>query len=653
VKEISLALDKLLNLAAELSSASRVQEVLEQSTDTAMEISGADCGWVCLQEEDTGSWRLACRRGSPSEYPKNLFVESVDLLRTDLLVNSDRLPDFDTSKALVFNDMMRQAGATTWGVIPLKRGRLTIGCMVVSSRSNGNGPCTAGKTLEIIAWQTGCALARVRAEEELRGHEQAHRSALAAQTELVCRHLPDGTLAFVNDAYCRFFGAMSEDLVGTSFFRGLDERDRELVETRLAQLVPGSPENVLEVQVLAASGDLRWLRWSQRAIFDKDGKVIKFQSIGTDITEKVTILKALEESEQRYRTLVETARDVIFTLDMEFRFTYVSPSVTSVLGYRARELDSINVLDTLTECSRTQLLRACDELMTAEKIDPGRSFSRTEQIEQYHKDGHPVWIEATMTFLRDRDGNSNGILMISRDVTDRRHIEQMKSDFVTTAAHQLRTPLTPILGFSELLLVMDDLTVDERARYLGYIRKNAQTMSDIINDLLDISRIESGEGMPLRPQVLDLNDTIEEIVAFYGESSSAHRIETILPEGPIEVFADKYKIAKLLRNLLDNAVKYSPAGGAIRLTCESFPEHHLFTVADEGVGMDPEQVKRVFDPFYRVDRSDTAVPGTGLGLTVARNIVEGQGGRIWVDSARSRGTTVWFTLPMRPPKYCE
>jgi signal transduction histidine kinase len=291
--------------------------------------------------------------------------------------------------------------------------------------------------------------------------------------------------------------------------------------------------------------------------------------------------------------------------------------------------------------------------MTAEKTGPGRSFSRTEQIEQYHKDGHPVWIEATITFLRDRDGNSNGILMISRDVTDRRHIEQMKSDFVTTAAHQLRTPLTPILGFSELLLVMDDLTVDERVRYLGYIRKNAQTMSDIINDLLDISRIESGEGMPLRPQALDLHETIEEIVAFYGESSSVHQIETTLPAGPIEVFADKYKITKLFRNLLDNAVKYSPAGGPIRLTCESFPEHHLFTVADEGVGMDPEQVKRVFDPFFRVEHSDTAVPGTGLGMTVARNIVEGQGGRIWVDSARSRGTTVWFTLPMRPPKYCE
>lgn len=648
-----MAHDRLLNLASKLSSADSVQDILEQAIDAAMDVCGADCGWVCLQEEDTGSWKPVCRRGLCREYPEYLFDDSVDLLRTDLLVNPDRLQPFDTSKSLVFNDMMRQAGATTWRVIPLKRGRLAVGCMVVSSRSDQNGRWSAGKALEIIGVQTGCALARVRAEDELRAHEQAQRSAIATQTELACRHLPDGTLASVNDAYCRFFGMSSEDLVGTSFFHGLDAWGRDLVERRLARLVPGSPENVLEVQVVAASGELRWLRWNQRAIFDKTGMLIEVESTGRDITEKVTILKALEESEQRYRILVETARDVISTLDMEFRFTYVSPSVTTVLGYQPLELASISVLDTLAEDSRKHMLRAHEELLTAENTIPGRPFSITEQIEQYHKDGHPVWVETTMTLLRDRDGKPNGIMMISRDVTDRRLIEQMKSDFVTTAAHHLRTPLTPILGFSELLLVAGNLTLDERARYLGYIRKNAETMADIISDLLDISRIESGEGMPLRPQMLDLHETIEEIVEFYRESSSIHQIETTLPADSIEAFADKYKITKLFRNLLDNAIKYSPAGGLIKLICESFAEHYLFAVADNGVGMSPVQVKRVFDPFYRVDRSDTAVPGTGLGLTVARNIVEGQGGRMWVESERNRGTTVWFTLPMRPPKYCE
>ncbi len=653
VKRTPSAHDRLLNLASALSSAESVQQVLEQSTDAAMDISGADCGWVCLEEEDTGAWGLAFRRGSCTEYLESVPDRSVKQLQAYLTGNPDFVSDFDGSNVPAFDNMMRQEGATAWEAIPLNNGQITIGCMVVASSSKGSISRPRRKALEIISWQTACALARVKAEEESRGLEQAHRSALDAQTELVCQHLSDGTLIFVNEAYCRFYGKTSADLVGTSFFRELDERDSEMVARQLSQLLPDSPDNVLEAQAVAASGDLRWLRWRQRAIFDKYGKAVKFQSTGRDITERVTILRALEESERRYRTLVEAAKDVIFTLDMDFRFTYASPSVTSVLGYHPRELYSMNALDTLTERSQERLVQAYEDVLAAETKNPPQALSRTEQIEQYHKDGHAVWIETTMTLLRDRDGSPNEILMISRDITDRRHIEQMKSTFVTTAAHQLRTPLTSILGFSELLLVRDDLTRDERDKFLAYIRQNAQGMSDIINDLLDISRIERGERMPLRHAVLELHEAIEETVALYRESSSVHHIEAVLPADRIEVFSDKYRITRLFRNLIDNALKYSPAGGLVRLTCESFPDHHLFSIADEGVGMDSEQAKRAFDPFYRVDGSDTAVSGTGLGLTVARNIVEAQGGRIWMESEKGRGTTVKFTLPMRPPKYCE
>ncbi len=644
-----MATHRLLKLVRDLSSAHSAQEVLEQSVDAAMEVSGTDSGWVWLEEKATGIWEPACRRGLWSTYPEDGPARFVNSLQTYLIAKPDLDYIYHESKGLEFNDGMRQSGATTWGAVPLRRDGLTIGCMVVSSRTKGSISRTDEQVLQIIAWQMGFAQARVRAEEEMRGHERAHRIALDAQTELQCQYLPDGTLIFVNEAYCRFFGRMSEDLIGTSFFAGLDEEDRKLAAKRLAQLVPAGREDVLEVQAVVASGDLRWVRWSRRGIFDHNGKAIKFLSTGSDITEKVTILRALEDTERRYRTLVETARDVIFTLDMDFKFTYVSPSVTSVLGYHTSELDSLCVLDTFTDSSRKRLLEVYGNMLAAERKNRGQSFSRTEQIQQYHKAGHTVWTEATVTFLRDRDGRPKGILMISRDVTERRHIEQMKSDFVTSAAHHLRTPLTSILGFSELLLIKDDLTAQERAKYLEYIRQNSQSMSAIIDDLLDIARIESGEGMPLRPQVLDLLEIVEETAAFYRESSSVHRIEVSPATGPIEVFADKYRITRLFRNLFDNAFRYSPAGGLIRVTCESFPEHHLFGISDEGVGMNPKQTKRVFDPFYRVDASDTADSGTGLGLTVARNIVEALGGRIWLESEKDRGTKVKFTLPKRRP----
>ncbi|MDQ7782472.1 MAG: PAS domain S-box protein [Desulfomonilaceae bacterium] len=653
MKDTPSAHERLRNLAQDLSSARSTREVLELSFDAAMEILRADCGWVCLASDETGSWELTCRRGLWRKYPEEVLRGTIKHLQREFARNPDPVHVLSGRKSPILNDVMRRAGAASWGAVPLKRDGLTIGCMVVSSGSKNTISPSRKQALEVIAWQTGCALARVRAEEQLGGSDREVPGEPDGQGELVCRYLPDGTLIFVNDAYCRFFGRMREDLVGSSFFRGLDERDRELVTHRIDQLVPENPEDVLEVQVPSPSGDLRWVRWTRRAIFDGDGRVIEFRSTGSDITERVTILRALEESERRYRTLVETARDVIFTLDMDFRFTYVSPAVTSVLGYRVQELDSTNVPDTLTESSRKRFLQAYGDLRAAEHASPGRSFSRTEQIEQYHKDGRGVWTEATITFLRDGEDKPNGILMISRDITHRRHVEQMKSDFVTTAAHELRTPLTSILGFSELLLFKNDVTPPESSRYLEYIRKNAERMADIIGDLLDISRIESGEGVPTTPQVVDLLETIEQMAEFYRQSSSLHRIEATLPAGPIEVRADNDKITKLFRNLFDNALRYSPAGGLISLTCESFPEHYLFSIQDEGIGMDPGQAKRVFDPFYRVDASDTAVSGTGLGLTAARNVVEALGGRIWMNSEKGRGTMVEFTLPMRQPTDCE
>ncbi|MFH1113824.1 MAG: HAMP domain-containing sensor histidine kinase [Pseudomonadota bacterium] len=428
-----MATHRLLKLVRDLSFAHRTREVLELSIDAAMEISGTDSGRVWLEEEAGGIWEPVCRRGSSGTDSEDVPARLLKSLQMGLLAAPDLNEVLDGAKAPGFDEWMKQSGAATWGAVPLKRNRVTTGCLLVSSGTNKSISQTARQSLQIIGWQTGCALTRVKAEEELNGREQAHRSAPDAQTELQCQYLP------------------------------------------------------------------------------------------------------------------------------------------------------------------------------------------------------------------------GGIVMTSRDVAERRHIEQMKSDFVTTAAHHLRTPLTSILGFSELLLIKDNLTTEERAKYLEYIRDNAKSMSDIINDLLDIARIESGEGMPLRPQMLDLREIVEETTASFRESSSAHRIQSAPPTDPIEVFADKYRMTRLFRNLLDNAYKYSPAGGLIKVTCDSFPEYHLFVVSDEGVGMNPKQAKRVFDPFYRVDASDTAETGTGLGLTVARNIVEAQGGRIWVESGKDRGTEVKFTLPKRPP----
>ncbi|GEM_PF-1151119 len=359
---------------------------------------------------------------------------------------------------------------------------------------------------------------------------------------------------------------------------------------------------------------------------------------------------ALNNSERVYRTLVETAQDIIWTIDLGLRYTYVSPSVTSVLGYTVEEIMSLNPFDTLTEASRSRIARIyAQELGLAGEEPKDVSTTVRDEMEQYHKDGSTRWLEVTATYIHDSDGNPMGILGISRDITERKRLEQMKTDFITTAAHEFRTPLTAIRGYSELLLIRDDIPPDEQKECLAHIKEQAENLNNIVDDLLDISRIESGVGLPAGVARCNITETLMELISFHEDRSGSHRFETALPEDPIELMVDKWKIRKLFDNVLDNAVAYSPEGGVISVRAERCEDHYLFSVKDQGIGMTPDQSERVFDEFYRADASHTAVPGTGLGMTVAKNVVEAHGGKVWVESEYGKGTKVKFTLPIDIP----
>jgi signal transduction histidine kinase len=232
------------------------------------------------------------------------------------------------------------------------------------------------------------------------------------------------------------------------------------------------------------------------------------------------------------------------------------------------------------------------------------------------------------------------------DVTHEREVDRMKTEFISTAAHELRTPLTSIQGFSEILMTRDDLGLEERKKFLSYINKQSVGLTNIINDLLDISRIESGRGFALNKVFCNTTDTIKNVIAYFQEYYRDHRFEVVPLEEPLELYMDKEKIEQVFKNLLSNSAKYSPGGGLIRVTEELSDDNYQVTVEDHGIGMTTEQVEKVFDKFYRVDASDTGIEGTGLGMTIVKHIVEAHKGEITVESAYGKGTTVRFTIPM-------
>ena len=251
-------------------------------------------------------------------------------------------------------------------------------------------------------------------------------------------------------------------------------------------------------------------------------------------------------------------------------------------------------------------------------------------------------------------GQFFGTVSIFRDVTQEVAVDRMKSEFVSTVSHELRTPMTSIKGYAELMLMgAAGPMSDAQQQYLDVIIGNANRMSELINDLLDISRIESGKTT-LELQPVNLSQIIAQVVGEHLQGLIKHEnkpieIVTEVPTTLPLVNADPDRVTQIMTNLLDNAFQYTPTDGLISVTTRTVDDYVSVRVSDTGIGISRENQSKVFDRFFRVEDSDIQqVPGTGLGLAIVRSLVEMQGGEIDVESKLGEGSTFTFTLPLTP-----
>lgn len=251
------------------------------------------------------------------------------------------------------------------------------------------------------------------------------------------------------------------------------------------------------------------------------------------------------------------------------------------------------------------------------------------------------------TLYRDEDGKPAGIIGVMHDVTLQREANRLKSEFVSTVAHEFQTPLATILGFSELL---NDNTLGEsdRAEALKTIIRKSEALSQMVDELLDMARLENGRPMLIEKEDCDLVRLLDEIVAGFRRRVASHVFHFERSAAPLVVPADCKKLTRVIENLLSNAVKYSGAGSTVHIGAGMAGERCSIVIRDEGVGMTPEQVKQVFDKFYRANVTSKAPAGTGLGLFIVRSIVEAHRGEVRIDSSPGRGTTVTVFLPCQP-----
>jgi PAS domain S-box-containing protein len=325
--------------------------------------------------------------------------------------------------------------------------------------------------------------------------------------------------------------------------------------------------------------------------------------------------------------------------------------VRELLGYEPEEVLGKTPFDLMPDAEAEGVIASFREAM--EKKEAFSSLENTNR----HKDGHLVVLETSAVPFFDENNNLLGYRGVDRDVTLRKKAEEllresdrMKTEFISTAAHELRTPLTSILGFSQILLSPENISAAEQKEFIRYIHQQAKALTGMVADLLDIARIESGQGLTLRKECCSAGELVTQLASFMQSGDQRSRYELAITSETAPLLVDKAKMAEVFENLLSNAVKYSPPGSPIRIAGEIAGESYRFSVVDRGIGMTPEQVARVFDKFYRADASDTAIGGLGLGMSIVRNIVEAHGGNIWVESEPGRGTTVQFLIPLGGPE---
>jgi len=397
-----------------------------------------------------------------------------------------------------------------------------------------------------------------------------------------------------------------------------------------------------------ADGDWRWGSDHGRGIWNEEGELLYIEGLITDVSARRLAEEALkyalseaEEAKDRIELILRSVADALVFTDMTGRIVLLSTSAESLLGIaqaqaRGRSLSDLagnealdEHLGLLLEYHHQTAQNECT--FTADSTGKRRTF------------------QVSSTLVKSRAGLADGVITLFHDVSRERELDRMKNEFISTAAHELRTPLTVVLGFSELL-EQDTSLAPKHREYLEIIVEKAWILQRLIDDLLDLGRVESGKLVHLEKERCDLRAVLTRVLGDFRMTCSNHRFESFPPEHAVELLADPLRLAQVMENLLGNAVKFSPPGSLIRVTCEIRPETVQVTVEDEGMGMNPEETERVFEKFYRVDASSTGKPGLGLGLSLVRNIIEAHGGEIRVESALGQGTRIVFSLPLVEPE---
>ncbi len=504
-------------------------------------------------------------------------------------------------------------------------------------------------------------------EAALRESEEKYRQVVenANETILVAQ---DGMIRFINAKAEDLFGYSREELISQPFINFIHPEHQEMVLQRHLKRLQGEIfPGAYSIKILDSDGNVKWVKINTVVISWEDRPAsLTFLE---DITEHKHAEEALLQSEAKYRFLTEKINDIIWTTDLEFRVTYISPSIEKVLGFTPQERMGQRPNQTMTPESYTNALNLLSkELMREQEegIDQGRTIML--ELEYYHKNGSIVWMESIVSAIRDERGDLVGIHGVSRDITERKRAEKEKMQLETQLsqaqkmesigtlaggiAHDFNNILSAIIGFSELALtdVTDPIKI---RREITEVLKAGDRAKDLVRQILTFSRKTDATYSPIILNTI-ITDSIKMMRSVLPSTIEIR--QSLINKGL--VLADPTQIHQVMMNLCTNAAHaMDKSGGVLEVRLEKvtvdgdvhgqklnlLPGPYLrLLVSDTGHGMTPDVMTRIFDPYFTTKEIGK---GTGLGLAVVHGIIHGHGGAITCKSSPGTGTTFEIFLP--------